>query len=313
MEKKELVSVILPTYNSSLYLGKAIDSVLSQTFVNYELLILDNNSTDDTQDIVASYSDKRIQYIRHSTNIGLAANWLYGVNLARGKYFCILGSDDYYLPTFLEDRVRAFKQHDGIVAVFSDQDECDESGEVTPSSRVVPDKDCLLTGELLLATLHQDNRIWSTGSTLFKTHPVRQWWNTAIRSDLALDTAISILIACKSSALFIKDKGLIYRRHKNQISNTAKLNEILFGHFNAYFEPFVLECATKLNFELSQGIVWSINMLVVNALSEGNIEAARKLSALLLWVDFFSWTNWKLFIKVRIPSGLTKSTASLGN
>jgi glycosyltransferase involved in cell wall biosynthesis len=95
-------SIILPTYNRAHMLAKAMDSVLAQTFKDWELIIVDDGSTDNTEDLVKSYSDPRIHYHRQENRERSAARNA-GISLAVGKYICFLDSDDYYLPDHLQN------------------------------------------------------------------------------------------------------------------------------------------------------------------------------------------------------------------
>ena len=88
------VTVAIPTYNRAHYLPEAIESVLAQTFQDFELLILDNASTDNTPELVKSFKDERIRYVRNQTNIGMFGNCNKALELARGEYVIIFHDDD---------------------------------------------------------------------------------------------------------------------------------------------------------------------------------------------------------------------------
>jgi len=104
-----LVSVILPTYNRALLLPRAIKSVLNQTYKNFELIIIDDNSTDNTKKIVDGFKDKRIKYIRYKVNKGAAASRNTGIKLAKGEYIAFQDSDDEWLPEKLEKQMKVFE------------------------------------------------------------------------------------------------------------------------------------------------------------------------------------------------------------
>lgn len=95
-----LFSIILPTYNRAHLIQKAIESVISQSFSNWELIIIDDGSTDNTKDIVALFKDNRITYL-YQENAERSAARNTGIRLAKGEQICFLDSDDYYLPTRL--------------------------------------------------------------------------------------------------------------------------------------------------------------------------------------------------------------------
>lgn len=96
-----LFSVILPTYNRAGLLTRAIRSVLNQTFTNFELIIVDDASTDKTREVISSFDDARIVYIRRDKNGGNACAKNSAIRQATGKYIAFLDDDDEYLPAFL--------------------------------------------------------------------------------------------------------------------------------------------------------------------------------------------------------------------
>ena len=108
----DLVSIIMPAYNSEKYIANAIHSVLSQTYTNWELLIVDDGSTDHTADIVGSFEDKRIHFQRNTQNMGAALTRNKALQAAQGRYIAFLDSDDLWTPDKLEKQI-AFMQKNG--------------------------------------------------------------------------------------------------------------------------------------------------------------------------------------------------------
>jgi glycosyltransferase involved in cell wall biosynthesis len=103
------VTVVITTYNREKLLKRAIDSVLAQTYPHWELVIVDDASTDGTSDLVKQYPDERIHYIRHPQNRGSSASLNTGILSSNKKYISILDSDDEYVPTHLEKHVNLIK------------------------------------------------------------------------------------------------------------------------------------------------------------------------------------------------------------
>lgn len=99
------VSVLMPVYNVQQYVAEAIESILNQTFSDFELIILDDCSVDNTTEIVKSYSDPRIIYHRNNINIGLAENLNIGLKIASGTLIARMDGDDISLPTRLQVQV----------------------------------------------------------------------------------------------------------------------------------------------------------------------------------------------------------------
>ncbi|MFK7748734.1 MAG: glycosyltransferase family 2 protein [Kordia sp.] len=97
-----LFSVIIPLYNKEKYIQQTVESVLQQTFVDFELLIVNDASTDKSVSVVSQISDDRIQLIENPKNLGLSATRNHGISKAKGEIIALLDADDVWLPTFLE-------------------------------------------------------------------------------------------------------------------------------------------------------------------------------------------------------------------
>jgi glycosyltransferase involved in cell wall biosynthesis len=107
-----LVSVIIPTYNRETLILRAIDSVLRQTYQNFELIVVDDKSTDGTQQVLSSIRDPRLRVLRHSTNSGPPATRNTGINAASGEYLAFLDSDDEWLEQKLEVQLAVMREKD---------------------------------------------------------------------------------------------------------------------------------------------------------------------------------------------------------
>ncbi len=98
---KPKISVVLPTYNRPDYIVLSLRSILNQKFKNFEILVLDDASTDNTEEVVLGFKDKRIIYIKNKKNMGYAANIKKGFNMAQGKYIFMISDDDMIMNTTL--------------------------------------------------------------------------------------------------------------------------------------------------------------------------------------------------------------------
>lgn len=92
------ISVVMPVYNGEKFLREAIDSILNQTFSDFEFIIINDCSTDETEQIIKSYDDKRIVYVKNDNNMGVAASLNRGFDLAKGEYIARMDADDISLP-----------------------------------------------------------------------------------------------------------------------------------------------------------------------------------------------------------------------
>lgn len=96
------ISVVMPVYNGGSYLAQAIQSILNQTFFDFELILIDDGSTDPTSEVIAFFRDKRITLLKNARNRGNYPSRNAGMELARGKYICVMDADDVALPARLE-------------------------------------------------------------------------------------------------------------------------------------------------------------------------------------------------------------------
>jgi glycosyltransferase involved in cell wall biosynthesis len=105
--KHPLVSIVLPAYNRSVFLARAVNSIRSQTFHDFELIVVDDGSSDDTADVAADLAscDQRIQVIKHLSNRGAQAARNTGIRTSRGEWIAFQDSDDEWLPGSLEARL----------------------------------------------------------------------------------------------------------------------------------------------------------------------------------------------------------------
>ena len=102
LKSPPLISVIIPTYNHANFLGKALESVIQQTYSNWEAIVVDNQSTDETNQIINKYSDPRIQYFKISNNGIIAKSRNLGINNSKGEWIAFLDSDDWWTKDKLE-------------------------------------------------------------------------------------------------------------------------------------------------------------------------------------------------------------------
>ncbi|MGB4660440.1 MAG: glycosyltransferase [Mobilitalea sp.] len=131
------ISVIMPAYNAEKYIQKAIDSVLNQTYRNFELIIIDDCSQDSTMDIVNIYIDKRIHIIHNPKNSGIAYSRNAGLDYSTGKYIAIMDDDDISISSRFEKQIEFLETNESIDVVGGRIQLIDSEGTIITTSKSV--------------------------------------------------------------------------------------------------------------------------------------------------------------------------------
>lgn len=125
----ELVSIIMPSYNTGQFISESIKSVLAQTYSNWELIIVDDCSTDNTDDVIKQYlKDERIHYIKNKINSGAAVSRNLALREAKGKWIAFLDSDDLWINQKLEKQI-SFMNNNNYLFSYTNYEEINELGE----------------------------------------------------------------------------------------------------------------------------------------------------------------------------------------
>lgn len=130
MLNNPVISVIMSVYNGERYLKEAIDSILNQTFADFEFIIVNDASTDSSLKIMQSYDDERIKIISNEKNIGLTKSLNKALEQARGGFIARQDADDSSLPNRLEEQLRYFKQHPEVALLGTSLYIIDENGKI---------------------------------------------------------------------------------------------------------------------------------------------------------------------------------------
>ena len=113
-----LISIVIPTYNRSIDLRRAIHSVIGQTYKNWELIIVDNHSNDDTDEMVSSFNNQRIKLFKIYNNGVIAKSRNYGITKSKGEYVAFLDSDDWWMERKLEFSIKLLNK--GVDVIYHD-------------------------------------------------------------------------------------------------------------------------------------------------------------------------------------------------
>jgi glycosyltransferase involved in cell wall biosynthesis len=192
------VTIGLPLYNDARYLSKAMDSLLAQTFTDFEILISDNASTDRSSDICDQYvkKDSRVRYVRQERNLGVRHNFLFLLNQASSEFFMWAASDDRWHPDFLQECVDALRRDPGCAVAFCPFVYMDEDDQIVDEVQ-----DYEFSGATPLRRLLRLNSNFAEGRDSFwyglyrlklvQDMHVRYWW--WINAEILTNTAYPVL------------------------------------------------------------------------------------------------------------------------
>ena len=217
-----LLSIIMPTFNRKEFLLEAIDSVIRQSYQNFELLIFDDCSTYDIAEFV-DFKDRRIRLFRNSQNLGQAANVIQALKIAKGELVCIFHDDDIMSDDYISSFVRVFEEHD-VDFVYSDHYLINHDGTInhtaTESSSEFYGRASLKQGihsnsleqAIIVQSVPQISLLWKNGTLdTNKLDP---------KAGPAIDMWVRYLVANGSSGYYLKNKFNYYRQHAG--SQTSK-------------------------------------------------------------------------------------------
>ena len=220
----DLVSIIMPSYNTERYIESSVRSILAQTYDNWELIIVDDCSTDNTDTIIASIKDNRIRYIKNKCNSGAAVSRNKALREAQGRWIAFLDSDDPWHPEKLEKQIR-FMQENGYSFSYTNYSEINEQSQ--PLGRMV-------TGPKRITKTGMYNYCWPGCLTVMYDASVVGLIQIA---DIKKNNDYAMwLKVCKKADCYLLDETLArYRKRSGSISNHGYVTLIKW-HYTLYRE-----------------------------------------------------------------------------
>lgn len=285
------ISVCIPSYNYGRFIRQAIQSVLNQTYQDFELIIVDNCSTDNTEEVVKSFLniDKRIKFVRNETNIGFVKNLNKCLSLASGECISILHADDMYLPNMLEKEVAVLDSNPEVGLVYSSVKIISEEGTVTKEYHPF-DRDYILNREEEFKRLILGNYIRTPTVTVRREcYSVLGRYNEEI--PFTSDWEMWLRIALDYGVAFISEPLACYRIHGECDTNRViQMNlvgmeeyetlKIIFANI-----PKQKEQLSSLESEAIKAAAKRTRYLASRSLSNGQNRLARRNVALAVAID----------------------------
>ncbi|MCL1849504.1 MAG: glycosyltransferase family 2 protein [Clostridiales bacterium] len=221
-----LVSVVIPTRNHAKFLPESIGSAIAQTYLNLEILVLDNASTDNTTDVVLSIAkqDNRVRYIRNETDIGLAQNFNRGISLASGDYINILCADDLIEPVFIQKMIEAFRETPGVALAGCARQQINTNGISISAPLAFSSSSGFFEGpETIIRCLLHGNLIGEPSAVLFLKNNAQRGFSLSYSQ--LIDLEFWFLLLESGSFAFVAEPLCKVRRHEGQMT----LKNLLWG------------------------------------------------------------------------------------
>lgn len=253
----DLVSIITPTYNSAEFLSETIESILAQTYTNWELLITDDCSTDNTVEIIERYTkkDSRIKFFRLEKNSGGGIARNNSIKQAEGRYIAFCDSDDRWFPDKIAKQINFMKEKD-IAFSYASYLLCDENGKENGINV------CL--SKLTYRKILMDNYVGCL-TAMYDTAKIGKVYMPSIRKRQDWGLWISILKKCRM-AYGIKQPLGLYRIRQNSVSSN-KLSLIRY-HATLYKEmlhiPIFLGYCVYLFINVPSFVIKTLRTKIVN-------------------------------------------------
>lgn len=233
--KTPKISVLIPAYNYARYLPEAIDSVLAQSYQDFELIIVDNCSTDNTIEVLEKYvlKDSRVKIHVNKTNIGMYRNYNQALLLANGDYIKFLNADDTFHPNLLEEFMKAFQSNPSVSLVTSHRKLFGNSNDVLKSNF----KGLVKAEDALIEAIRGGNWIGEPTTVMFKKENLTLgFFDTSLLMFADYDMWLRQI---QVGDVYVVDKVLSYfREHSDQ--GTVYLNNTIDKrvHFQLQFDEY---------------------------------------------------------------------------
>jgi glycosyltransferase involved in cell wall biosynthesis len=220
------VSVVIPVYNTVCYVAEAIESILAQTFPDFELIVIDDGSTDGCGEILSRYAirDPRVRII-HRENRGIVASRNEGIALASGEFLAVLDSDDVALPGRLALQLAYLKDHPDCVAVGGSALVIDSAGDTICTWRFPCTHD-----ELDALNLVNDQRMLHSSLTM-RREVVRNLLGYREEAETAEELDLLLRMGEVGQLANVPEVVVKYRRHGDSVSHARRARQVLASHF----------------------------------------------------------------------------------
>lgn len=246
VREEGLVSIIMPSYNTAPYIKQTIQSVLNQTYTNWELIIVDDCSTDNTDEVLKGINDNRIRYFKNEVNSGAAASRNIALREAKGQWIAFLDSDDLWLPTKLERQIE-FMNSNNYSFSYTNYEEIDVDGN---------DTGVKVTGPKKITKTGMFNYCWPGCLTVMYDASkigLIQIYDIKKNNDYAM-----WLKVCQKADCYLLDEYLAkYRKGRSGSISTHSIKTMIGWHYKLYHEAEELNSIASV-FNTSRNLIFGL-------------------------------------------------------
>lgn len=287
------VSILIPVYNTENFLSQAIESVLNQTFTNWELIILDDCSTDKSFSIAQDFvlKEKRIRIFKNEQNLGMMRNWNKGISLCQSELYAKLDADDLWHPSMLQESIDAIEREQEAVMVCTNYINIDEKGRIVEGTEsAMPEFaqgrsfTCVpLVQKGPAEMLKYD--ILRQGVSIIKRRVFDEIgayrFLESEDTQASVDTEMYFRIGCHYQIVGINKTLYNYRVHQNSISSTdrirsleaKKLYEVKKAIVGYYFQYNKISKKTYLKFNKSINFLYNTHLIYHNRIKKNYFQS----------------------------------------
>ena len=296
------VSVIIPTYNLADYICEAIDSVLNQTFKDFEIIVVDDGSKDNTREVLKKYVNKISYFFKDNGGIASARN--FGIKRSKGDYIALLDADDIWMPDKLEQQINIYNIDPEIAAVFTDAETFDNNGiirnSLRPLSAPTDTKSLkykifeagLNDGSVIKGDFYPDlinSNLFAASTALIKKSCLEKIGS--FDENLVIDDDYDLWIRISKSfpVSFYSMVLMRYRIREDSASGTRGMRPYLYRKRDAYmFENHLKNCKSNFYKNLIKSrVLISYKIAAWGYLNVYDLSEARRLSIRCLRYNIF--------------------------
>lgn len=275
------VSVIITSYNYEQYIKEAIESVLNQTYSDFEIIIIDDCSTDNSVNVIKQFNDERIKFIQNEQNIGLKGSMQRAISICTGDWIAFLESDDTWFPETLEKRLEYIKKYTQVGIIFNDVLEFGDEKWLLAVKKNFERVRKILNKKTFPKNIFYDinlhNLILTFSSVMIKRELFENL-NFETPIDSLLDWWIYIHIAYNTDAYYMKEKLTKWRQHRQSYITRKKKTKFKMANISAYLDVYKNQ---KLGLKFIPFLVFSILGMIFSRAKYYNIVFIRKIKDIL--------------------------------